>query len=229
MAGGTLVISRQVTNFDYFKMKLHQLGYTNVHCTDLDKDGLFFHIADMKPDIVIMSAQFYYCSTPYMLGLLKTAFPKLYFSVISVGEYPLDLAMSFIVNGAKAYASTADGKESFYYGVEMIRQRKIFIPRSVQERFDMRKEYPAPAKKLSPIRAEVLRCVCNGFSNEDIADNLAICKATVENHKKEIYRSLNARNAFDLFIAAHRLGIVSMDELVFHHSNFECSPFPEKD
>jgi DNA-binding NarL/FixJ family response regulator len=229
MAGGTLVISREVNNHAYFKMKLEQLGYTNVSTTDLDKDALFFLIADMKPDIVIMSAKFYQCSTPYWVRLLRRAFPKLYLSVISVGEYPADLAMYFIVNGAASYVSTFDGLEQFYDGVEAIRNKKNFIPCSVQERLDARKEFPAPASELSPIRTEILRCICNGFGTEDIADNLSIVNSTVLLHRKELYRSLNSRNTADLIVAALRLGIITTDELVFHHRNFECTPFTEKE
>ncbi len=228
MSGGTLVISRETNNHSYFKMKLEGFGFTNVHTTDIDRDGLSFLINDIQPDAVIMCARFYECSTPYMMGMLHQEFPKLYLSVFSVGAYPTDRAMYFIINGAKAYVCTADGVQQWHEGMEAIRNRRSFIPASVQERIDARIEYPAPAKKLTPIRVEVLRCICNGFKKEDIADTLAICKATVENHKKEIYRSLNARNDFDLFVEALELGIVTKEELVFHHRNFECTPLPDK-
>ncbi len=228
MSGGTLVISRETNNHAYFKMRLEQLGFTNVLTTDLDKDGLSFLIDDMKPDIVIMGARFYQCSTPYWLGMLHNVFPKLYLSVFSIGEYPADLAMYCIVNGAKAYVSTFDSFEQCYHGIEAIRNRRVFVPASVQEKLDARKEYPVPARKLTPVRIEVLRCICNGFSKEDIADTLAIVKSTVEVHRKELYRSLNSRNTADLMVAALRLGIITSDELVFRHRNFECTPLMDK-
>ncbi len=228
MTGGTLVVSRETNNHSYFKERLERLGFTNVQTTDLDKDGLSFLIHKTKPDIVIMGARFYQCSTPYMLGLFHREFPKLYFSVISIGEYPADLGMSFIVNGVNAYVSTFDGLIPFYDGLEAIRNRRTFIPVSVQASIDSRKEYPAAARILTPITTEVLRCICNGFNKEAIADNLAISGRTVENHRKELYRSLNARSPFDLFVAALTLGIVTKEELVFRHRNFVCTPLLEK-
>ncbi len=111
MSGGTLVISREVNNHSYFKMKLGQLGFASVHTTDIDRDGLSFLINDIQPDAVIMCARFYECSTPYMMGILHQEFPELYFSVVSVGQYPADRAMYFIINGAKAYVCTADGMQ----------------------------------------------------------------------------------------------------------------------
>ncbi len=229
MVGRTLVVSRDTNNHSYFKKKMELLGFTNVHTTALDKDGLSLLIHEMKPDVLLMSAQFYQCSTPYRIGVLHHEFPKLYLSVISIGEYPADLAMYFIINGAKAYVSTFDGIQQIYEGMEAIRNRRTFIPVPVQERIDARKEYPAPARILTPVVTEVLRCICHGLSKEDIADNLAISCRTVENHRKELYRSLNARNAFDLFGAALGLGIVTQEELMLRHRNFVCTPLPDKE
>ncbi len=228
MIGGTLVASRDTNNHSYLKKKMERLGFTNVHTTNADKDGLTFMIQETKPDALLMCARFYQCSTPYMIGQLHRKFPKLYLSVMSIGEYPADLAMYFIINGAKAYISSFDGVKQFCDGMKAIMHRRKFIPLSVQKRIDIRKEYPAPARKLTKILTEVLRCICNGFSNEDIADNLAISYRTVETHRKELYRTLNARTPFDLFITAIELGIVTIEELVFRHRNLVCTPLPEQ-
>jgi DNA-binding NarL/FixJ family response regulator len=228
MSGGTLVVSRAVNNHVHYKKRFETLGFPDVTLTAAGRDGLYFAIDELKPDVLVMCAKFYQCSTPYMMGCIHKEFPKLYLAAISIGEYPADLAMYFFLNGVKGYASTFEGLEQFYEGVEAMRNRKEFIPVSVQERIDLRKEYPAPARILTPVTTEVLRCICNGFSKEDIADNLAISERTVENHRKELYRSLNARNAADLFLAALELGIVTKDELVFRHRQFECTPLPEK-
>jgi DNA-binding NarL/FixJ family response regulator len=193
----------------------------------LEKDGLSFFISETKPDILLMDARFYQCSTPYMMGLLHREFPLLYLASFSIGEYPADLAMYFFLNGVKGYVSSGEDLEEFYAGLEEIRNRRSFVPVSVQERIDARKEYPASARALTPITTEVLRCICNGFSKEDMADNLAISCRTVENHRKELYRCLNARNTADLFVAALRLGIVTSEELVFKSSHFTCTPLPE--
>jgi DNA-binding NarL/FixJ family response regulator len=227
MAGGTLVISREPNNFDYIKNKMDLIGFTNVHTTDLDRDALSFLIHDTKPDTVIINSDFYYCCTPYMVSLLHREFPELYIAVVSVGEYPADLAMYFIVNGAKAYMCTNDGIQEFYEGLEEVRNRRGYIPITVQERIDARKEYPSPAKKLTPARIEVLRCMCNGFNTKHIADTLAISPRTVELHQQEIKRSLNARNDYDIFVSALILGIVTVDELKFRYRDFVCTPLPK--
>ncbi|MDR2898489.1 MAG: LuxR C-terminal-related transcriptional regulator [Spirochaetaceae bacterium] len=228
MSGGILAVSREVNNLSHYKKEMERLGFTNVHLTSLEKDALSFLIQELKPDALVMGSHFYQCSTPYMMGLLHREFPKLYLASASIGEYPPDLAMYFILNGVKCYVNIAEGVEEFYQGLEAIRNRRQFIPVSVQKRIDARKEYPDSARILTPITTEVLRCICNGFSKEDIADNLGISGRTVENHRKELYRSLNARNAVDLFVTALALGVVTQEELVFRHSRFVCTPLPGK-
>jgi DNA-binding NarL/FixJ family response regulator len=175
-----------------------------------------------------MSPRFYQCATPYRLGELYQKYPKLYLAVISIGEFPADVALRFVANGVKAFVCTADGIEQFNVGLEAIRNRKPFIPSFVQERIDLRKEYPAPSRMLTPIMTEVLRCICNGFCKEHIADTLSISERTVEKHRQELYRSLNARTPYDLYRNAQQQGFVTIDELDFCHRNLECTPLPEK-
>ncbi len=228
MSGGTLVVSREITNHANFKERLKRIGFTNVHCTDVEKDALNFLIADMKPDILMMNARFHYCATPYRMGLLHEMFPGLYLSAIAIGEFPEDLGMYFILNGVNAFVCTAHGIEEFYDGLEAIRSRRKYIPVSVQQAINARKEYPEEAKKLTRVRTEVLRCISTGIKQEDIADILTISRRTLNHHLQELYRSLNANNAIDLAAAAMELGIITAKEFVYRLKNVTCTPAPEK-
>ena len=159
------------------------------------------------------------------MGELKKKFPKINYAAIGIGEYPVDLAMYFILNGAKGYVNTFDGFEDFYHGLEDIRKGKEYIPNPVQERIDSRrKNYPEPAHTLSPKLVEVIRCICNGFNKYEIGDTLQLAISTVANYREEIYRSLNVCNGEQLYTAALTLGIVTKEELVFRHTNFTCKP-----
>ncbi len=165
--GGTLVVSRAVNNHSFYKKQLETLGFPNVRVTSLDRDGLSALIYDMKPDLLIMGARFYQCSTPYMMCVMRRDFPKLNMAALSIGEYPADLAMYFILNGVRSYANAFDDIDEFYKGLDDIRDGKEFVPETVQERIDARTEYPAGARLLTRITTEVLRCICNGFSKEE--------------------------------------------------------------
>jgi DNA-binding CsgD family transcriptional regulator len=63
---------------------------------------------------------------------------------------------------------------------------------------------------------EVLRLSCNGFEGDEIADILHVSTATVDTHRKEIYRSLNIRNVNEMIRTAIFVGIVKPNELCFY-------------
>ena len=170
---GILMISRDVVNHGYYKKQAESLGFCNITFTCADKDGLNYVIAEKRPEILMMSARFYQCCTPYLMGELKKMFPKINMAAIGIGEYPADLAMYFILNGVKGYVNTFDGFEEFYHGLDDIRKGKEYIPNSVQERIDLRRNnYPEPAHTLPAKLVEVTRCICNGFLNYEIGDTL---------------------------------------------------------
>jgi DNA-binding NarL/FixJ family response regulator len=225
--GGTLVISREVNNHLFYKNQLEALGFSNVTPTTLDRDGLTFFISDLKPHFLIMDARFYQCCTPFLLGELKQRFPKINMAAVSIGEYPVDLAMYFILNGATSYVSTADGFDKFLDRLEEIGKGGEFVSPAILERIDLRRDYPMPAGKISDRHREVIRLICSGFKDFEIANTLQISRRTVDNHKTEIFTFLNVRNAVELIIAALTLKIVTLDELYFYPRNFTVNPIPE--
>jgi DNA-binding NarL/FixJ family response regulator len=229
MTGGILVVSRAVNNHKYYKKWIEGKGIKNVRVTDADRDGLAFIIDEMKPDLMIMGARFYQCSTPYMMELIKKDFPELNMAAVCFDEYPADLGMYFILNGVKSYFNMFEGIEQFNNGLAKILEGKIFVSEVVKKRIEMRKGEPLPARKLPQKHIEVLRCICNGFNKEEIADNLYLSPRTVENYREEIYRCLNVNDIAELFRAALRLHFVTEEELIFCPRKFTLKPLPSKE
>jgi len=228
MPGGILVVSRAVNNHKYFKQSLIDKAKKNVVVTAVDKDGLNSIIYEMEPDLMIMGARFYQCSTPYMMGMLKKKFPEINMAALCFDEYPADLGMYFILNGIESYFCMFEGIEMFNVGIARILDGKSFVSETVKERIDMRKELPVPASKLPQKHIEVIRCICNGFQKDEIADNLYLSPRTVAKYREDIYQILNVRNGEELFRAALKLNIVTEEELIFTPKNFKLKPFPMK-
>ena len=228
MAGGTLFVSRAVNNHAHYKKRLEALGFHDVTVTALEKDALYFLIRDLKPSRVLVSARFYQCCTPFLMGKLRQTFPKIKMAALCLGEYPPDIAMYFILNGINSYITTFDGLDQFYMGLDEIAKGRDYISPAVVERINMRRYYPEPAGKISARHKEVIRLICCGFRDIDIAETMAIAKSTVENHKTDIYTSLNVRNAIELMRAALTLEIVRLEELYFYPKDLTVNPKPEK-
>jgi DNA-binding NarL/FixJ family response regulator len=228
MAGGTLFVSRAVKLHGWIKRRLAELGFDDVTVTDTEKDGLNFLIRDMKPRLVLIGSKFYQCCTPFMTAGLHKQFPKLNIAAVSLTEFPDDLAMYFIINGAKSYVNFWDGDEQFYKGLTEIREGREFVSEEVQRRMDMREVYPEPSGAITERQIEILRLVANGWTGEEIADVLFISHGTVENSKSDIYVALNVRNGYEAIRVALCLGIIKQEELFFFGRNYVLRPLPQK-
>jgi DNA-binding NarL/FixJ family response regulator len=229
MNSNTLLVCRDVKNHAFFKMRLEAYGFTNVTCTDLEKDALYFLIRDLKPTMLLMSAKFYECCTPFLMKELKYSFPKLKMAALSVGNYPCELAMYFILNGINSYVTMTDGLEQWKKGLTEISKGKDWVSPSVVERISMRKEYPKPAGNLTDRHKEVIKLICCGWKDLDICDTLQIARSTVDKHKHEIFTTLNVTGANELVRAVLTLGLVTLQELFFYPKNLVLNPKPATD
>ena len=226
---GTLLISREVNNHDYFKKELEGLGFQDVTVTSLEKDALYSFIRNLKPERLLMGARFYHCCTPFMMGGLHKEFPDIKMSAVSVGEYSDEIAMYFILNGIKSYVASFDGIEQFFKGLKEVAKDREYVSPGVVKRISLRREEtPDPAGIITERHLEVIRLICCGFKDREIAETLSISRNTVVNHKTNFFTSLNVRSPIELVRAALTLEIVRLEEIYFYPRDINLNPLPDK-
>ena len=228
MSGGTLIVSREEKLFGTWKMFFDELGFHDVVFTKREMDGLNAVIEGMRPDVVFIGSKFYGLSTPYMLLDLIKAFPWLNVAAVNIYDFTDDLAMYFIVNGAKSYINLFEGMDEFKKGLAVIRDGGGYISQGVKERIALRPELPMPAKRISGRQLEVLKLGCRGFSETETGLRLKISRRTVISHRANIFKSLNIRNGNEMLRAALNAGLITNDELNELPTDYTVSPKPEK-
>ena len=228
MAGGTLIVSRAAKLYQWITKEFRRLGFDNITVTGVESDGLNMLIHEMKPRILFMGCKFYDCETPFRMAALHKYFPKLYIAAVSVTDFPDDLAMYFIINGAKSYVNFWEGEEEFNKGMNEIRNMREYVAPEVQRRMEMRNERPDPTGELTQRQISIARLICNGFTGAEIAKTLGISEGTVDNSKSEIYRALNVRNENEVIRAVTQLGIIKPEEMTFFPRNYVLKPKPCK-
>jgi DNA-binding NarL/FixJ family response regulator len=227
MRGGTLVVSRAETNFDYYKSELVKLGFQNLTFTALEKDALYSQIRELKPELIMMCARFYHSCTPFLMGQLHKDFPKIKKAAFCIGEYPAEIAMYFILNGIKSYVNSFEGVEQFYSGLKEIAKGREYVSPAVLKRIALRRDKPDPAGKITKRHREVIRLICSGFQDKEIAETLAISRNTVSRHKCDLFTYLNVRCPIELIRAALTLEILRLEELYFYPRDLVVNPLPE--
>ena len=221
------MVSREVNNHVHFKKRLEALGFPDPTPTDLEKDALNSLIREQKPSILIMGARFYEGCTPYLMKQLKKEFPKIKMAAVCIGHYPPDLAMEFILNGINSYLTTFDGHDQWNKGIIEISRGRDFVSPSVIERIDMRNDSPKTLGNITNRHKEVLRLICCGFKDLEIADLLHISRSTVDKHKTFVFTKLNVRNPCELMRAALYLHILELDDTFFYPKEYDLNPLPD--
>ena len=148
--------------------------------------------------------------------------------MVSLTDFPDDLAMYFIINGARSYVNVLEGLDEFYKGLKEIREGREYVAPEVKKRIDMRGVYPEPTGILTDRQREIIRLAANGFTVEEIAATLGISVRSVGSRKAEIYTAMNVRNGYEAIRAAIYLGIIKPDELYFFGGDYELKPLPDK-
>ncbi len=64
---------------------------------------------------------------------------------------------------------------------------------------------PRPSPRLTPRERDVVRLLCRGMKNKQIAEALAIAPGTVKVHLMHIFEKTGARNRYELAVGARRL------------------------
>jgi DNA-binding NarL/FixJ family response regulator len=87
------------------------------------------------------------------------------------------------------------------------------VTKRVIEQF-VRLPRPAPPKELDELTAreyEILRLICAGLSNAEIATELYISETTVKTHVTHILQKLNLRDRVQAVVLAHETGLFEAD------------------
>jgi DNA-binding NarL/FixJ family response regulator len=225
LPGGTLVVSRAVKLFSFFKKRFDDLGFKDVKITGEEKDSLNWVINETKPGLILVGSGFYNCCTPYMMRQLLKKWPKLNIAAVSIFcEIPADLAMWFIINGVTSYVNFFDGPDEFYRGLNKVRDGKQYISPGVMRCIEMRREMPEAAGNITSRHIKIIRLLCNGFSGREICDVLHIAEQTLYVQKRIINTILNVRNENELIRVALFYGWIKVDELQFYGGDYRLNP-----
>lgn len=179
----------------------------DAHVTFEASDGQEFidHLVVAKPDVVFMDI-----AMPNLDGVKSTemalaAYPDIKIIILSMfGEREyytklVDLGIrGFLLKSCDfkevEMALEAVKNGDYYFSQELL-QQMVFMPQTQQD------------NDLSQREKDVLTEICNGMSNQDIAEKLFISKRTVEKHRANIMLKTGCGNTASLVVFAVKNGL----------------------
>ncbi|WP_315385535.1 two component system response regulator [Microvirgula aerodenitrificans] len=171
-------------------------------------DGLQVYQAcqQLLPDIVVLDL-----GLPGMDGIdvirqLKRRWPALIVAVLTAdaAEYR---ARDALAAGAQAYVLKKSPRQTLLAALHLTLAGKAFLDPALDAGQVTGRQGTAGQTRLTTRERQVLKLIAEGLRNRDIAESLTITIKTVETHRLNLMRKLDAHNAVALADWANRLGI----------------------
>ncbi len=185
-----------------FKLLLNNIA--NIHVEDEASNGIEFleQLDANQPDLVFLDI-----SMPLMDGceaarraLIK--YPHLKIIVLSM--YGDESYYQTMVNiGVKGFLLKSSDFNEVRTAIDTIIAGDNYYSQEllvnlVQNFQKTKKDSPHPNDELTDRELEILIDICNGLSNNEIADKLSISKRTVEKHRANVLQKTNCKNTANL-------------------------------
>ncbi len=110
--------------------------------------------------------------------------------------------------GAKGVVQKRFAIETLMMAVRSVADGLVWMPPTVQTEFA--RQESSSGKELTPRESEIVRYVCSGMRNIEVAERLEITESTVKTHLNNIFQKLGVRDRLELTHYAIKTGMVAV-------------------
>lgn len=136
---------------------------------------------------------------------------KIIFLTSNTAKSFMDAALK---TGAKGFLTKECSKDELVNAIEAVHGGQYFFGREIEQSlyhgYVHQLNSTDDSYSLTERETQILQSFANGYTYQEVADELNISKKTVEGHKKAIYEKLNLRNQTDLVKYAIKHHIVEL-------------------
>ncbi|MCZ4244343.1 response regulator transcription factor [Pedobacter punctiformis] len=170
---------------------------------------------NLKPDVVITDIKM-----PVMDGI--EAVKRMVKNQSDLGIIALsmfdeeDLIVEMLEAGAKGYLLKNADKNDIYDAITAVSLGNNFYCKTTSAKLAMviarsriKKENKPVDSNFSEREIEIIKLICQEFTNKKIADQLYLSVRTVEGYRAKLLEKMHVKNSIGLAIHAFQLGIIS--------------------
>lgn len=171
---------------------------------------------DQMIDLILMDIEMPVLSGILATEKIKRKYPLIKIVIITVYDDDENI-FNAILAGADSYILKDTKSEKIYETInDTINGGAVMSPSialkallALKKNPYLNRELQIPdAYDLSPREAQLLKHLCDGLTNKNIAEKLFISTFTVKRHIENIYRKLQAQNRIDLVNKAKGSGLI---------------------
>lgn len=174
-------------------------------------EGLNHH----NVDLIILDIEMPIINGLEALKIISSKYPDIKIIILS-SFYENEMIYQSISDGARGFLPKHAEIEVVIEAVNCVMEQGYYFDNKVTPKLIalLNKNgiiYPAfELDTLSNRELEVLPLICQGLKNKEIAIKLFISERTVENHRKNLFKKTQSKNAFGLIIYAIRNGLIKL-------------------
>lgn len=173
--------------------------------------------AESIPEISIVDLRMKEMDGVDLASKLRTKFPDM--KIITLSSHYNDASLGFMLRtGVSAFIPKELSPDKFYDVLKSVHTAGFYLSADQIDvlRTQVSSNVPRPSTKdsdeITPREIDVLKLICQQYSNTEIADMLNISIRTVEGHRNNLYLKTNTKNIAGLVIFALKNGLVNINE-----------------
>lgn len=168
-----------------------------------------------QPDIVLLDIDMPVMNGRQCLGLIRSKFPDVKVIMLSLHKDPA-LMSEYIANGASAYLHKDVDMEDLLEAIRSVHKEGSYFSKDLSKALlaGIRKEKKSNPFFDEPVLSDkeivVLKELCDGKTNQEIADILHVSINTIGFHRNNIYSKTKSHNIAELMKYSIRNGLISI-------------------
>jgi two-component system response regulator DegU len=166
-------------------------------------------------DVVLLDVEMPVMDGKTTLEIMRKRFPEVKVIVLSM-HADMYLMSDFMSRGASSYLCKNCNVKTLFRAIQVVKNEGYFFDNSTSKALmdTVLKEKPGNAP-VSEVRfnereTEILKRICDGKTNKEIATSLNLSASTIDFHRSKIYSKANCSNVTELLKYALRNGIVAL-------------------
>ncbi|UCH15849.1 MAG: response regulator transcription factor [Bacteroidales bacterium] len=197
---------------DGLKFILSQIsGYTIIGEASNGKEFLELLRATL-PDLVLMDI-----AMPEMDGIMATKralnlYPDL--KIVALSSYGDEIYYRrMIEEGVLGFLTKSSNKEELEFAINTVANGNNYFSQDLLKKVVINiskkdKQKTDEEIKLTQREKEILKCICQGLSNKEIAEKLFISPKTVDNHRTSLLSKTSSKNTASLVMCAIKKNLI---------------------